>query len=471
MSNQKQTSTEQPINREYAANEIVPKEARHINFLEYAMTWGGAALQPTVWTLGGTLICVGFVQGSLATILAVLISSVIIGMIGLIGFKTGASSTGALRCLLGIQGSKITSIGALISQCGWSAIGCYVGSLSLSYILSALFGLPTFGQAGGQGTLVLGVIIISVLTYLGTVIGGTKTLKMFETIMMIALLVFAGLITVALFKRRTWQELCSFKVPAKYSMSFSSAFNMMFVVCVTFATVVNDYTRYVKTAGTALGGNILGYSGGVYWFCAMGMAGPVVACLNGGVFDMENANPSSLCMQLGFGLPLLCVIIFSVVTTNMLDYYSSGMNIQNLFPRLNYRLCITIASVLIFVIAMIPIFLSSIYSFIYTFLDILGAIFPPLFAIILVDFYLIHKRKYAVGEINDPNGRFWFTKGFNMYAIFVWLLGAIIYTIFNKLNVMSNSVGFAITAMLVTAVIYYFVASFAVKKNYYKIDR
>jgi len=348
LSDHGQTSAEQSVNREYAANEIVPKEARHINFLEYAMTWGGAALQPTVWTLGGTLICVGFVQGSLATILAVLISSVIIGMIGLIGFKTGASSTGTLRCLLGIQGSKITSVGALVSQCGWSAIGCYVGSLSLSYILSALFGLPAYGQPGGQGTLVLGVVIISVLTYLGTVIGGTKTLKMFETIMMIALLVFAGLITAALFRRLTWQELSSFRVPAEYSMSFSSAFNMMFVVCVTFATVVNDYTRYVKTAGTALGGSILGYSGGVYWFCAMGMAGPVVAYLNSGVFDMENANPSALCMQLGFGIPLLCVIVFSVVTTNMIDYYSSGMNIQNLFPKLKYRLCITIAAAAIF---------------------------------------------------------------------------------------------------------------------------
>ena len=44
---------------EYPVIQSVPKKARHYGFVDMALSWAGANLQPTVWTMGGSLICAG----------------------------------------------------------------------------------------------------------------------------------------------------------------------------------------------------------------------------------------------------------------------------------------------------------------------------------------------------------------------------------------------------------------------------
>lgn len=458
--------------REYAAHEIVPKEGRHVGFMEYMMTWAGGALQPTVWTLGGTLICAGFLGGSAAALLGLVAATLFMGLLGLIGYHTGASSTGVYRFALGLHGGKLISIFAFISQCGWVAIGNYVGAISISYILNALFGLPAYGESGSVVTMIIGILILTVFTYLGIVIGGMRTLKAFESVMMIVLLVFAGLITIILFKNLSWNDIISFSVPEEAKMSFAGVFNLVFVCMLAFATVVNDTTRYVKSAKTALFASMIGATVAGYWFYAMGMGGVIAGFKATGVFSMDNANPATLLMELGLGnlgLPLLLVVVFAIVTTNMLDFYSSALNIQNLFNKVNYRVAVTIVAVLCFAISMIPVFAESFYGVFYSFLNLLGAIFPPLFTIILVDYFIIRKCNYATDDVDNPTGAYCYTKGFNVYSIIAWVIGAIVYTVFSTNNIAGNSIGYGLASMAVTAIVYFGLAQIAIKKNYYKL--
>ena len=453
--------------REYGVLEAVPREGRHINYIEYMLTWAGASLQPTVWTLGGSLICAGFIGGSMAIILASLASGAVLGLTGYIGYKTGASSAGVYRCTLGIRGSKLVSAAAVINNIGWSAIAYFMAAISLSYIFSKVLGMPAYGEHGSSATMILGSVIMVVLTYLGVTIGGSKTLKRFETIMMIALLVFAGIITAAIVKSLTLSEILAFRVPSGYQMSFPVAFNLMFLVGVTYANVVCDYTRYVKGKAAATTGQVPGCTLAAYWFCMMGMLGCIVAYNNTGVFDMEAANPATLCMELGLGIPLLLVIVFSVVTTSMIDLYSGALALQNVCGKLKFKVSTLIMAIGAFTLSLVPVYITSFFGAFYAFLDILGAIFLPFIVIMIVDFFL-RKREYRMDELEKKEGIYWFTEGFNACSIVSWVLGIIIFTLFKSLRVCSGSIGYTMATGIAVAAVYYVIASIGIKRGYYR---
>lgn len=454
--------------REYGVLEAVPQEGRHINYLEYMLTWAGASLQPTVWTLGGSLICAGFIGGSMAIILASLCSGAVLGLVGYIGYKTGCSSAGVYRYTLGIRGSKLVSFAAVVNNVGWSAIAYYMAAISLSYIFNSLFALPAYGEPGSSGTMILGALIIAVLTYLGVTIGGSKTLKRFESIMMAALLVFAGIITAAICRNLSWSEILSFRVPEEYRMTFPAAFNLMFLVGVTYANVVCDYTRYVKGKAAAATGQVPGCTLAAYWFCVMGMLGCIVAYKNTGVFDMEAANPATLCMELGLGVPLLLVIVFSVVTTSMIDLYSGALALQNVTKKLKFKPAVLLVALSAFALTLVPLFATSFFSAFYAFLDVLGAIFLPFIVIIIVDFF-IRKREYKVDQVDKEGGIYWFTNGFNVYSIVSWVLGILIFTWFKSMRICQGSIGYTMATGITVAVLYLIIAKIGIKKGYYKL--
>lgn len=465
--NSEMNQSTQNVQREYLSHEVVPKEGRHINFLEYALTWAGVSLEPTVWVLGGTLICSGFVTGSIALILASLLYNLVIGLIGYIGYKTGGSAMGSMRFVLGVRGSRIASVISTFTSCGWGAISIYMAAISLSYILKEFFKMPAFGEAGSSLTILTGMVFTCGLSYLGIVFGGARILKKIESFMMIALIVFAGIITVAVAKSLSWQQIVNFRVPEEYKMNFTTAFSTMFTVGVAYAAMACDISRYVKKARAVFGGPMLGAMIAVYWFCAMGMLGCIAAYEKTGVFDMNNANPSTLCMALGLGAPLLAVVVLAVVSTLMINLYSAAAAAQSVMPNITYKKSIGLVTVLTFLLALIPTFSMSIFGAINALLNILGVVLIPLFVIIIVDFYFINRRQYDSAHIGEMNGKYWFTKGYNLYAFICWVICAVIYAVLYKMNVASNTIGPTMVSCIVTAILYSVTGTIGKKKKYY----
>ncbi|NDZ15650.1 nitrate reductase [Variovorax sp. WS11] len=61
-------------------------------------------------------------------------------------------------------------------------------------------------------------------------------------------------------------------------------------------------------------------------------------------------------------------------------------------------------------------------------LDILGSFIGPLFGILIADFYLVQKQHVVVDELYtlNPKGRYWYTKGYNMKAVWTMIPSALI---------------------------------------------
>jgi NCS1 family nucleobase:cation symporter-1 len=60
-----------------------------------------------------------------------------------------------------------------------------------------------------------------------------------------------------------------------------------------------------------------------------------------------------------------------------------------------------------------------------TFLVLIGALFAPVFAIMIADYYIVKRGAYTPDILNARGGRYWYLAGVNWAAIASWAVGAV----------------------------------------------
>ena len=85
----------------------------------------------------------------------------------------------------------------------------------------------------------------------------------------------------------------------------------------------------------------------------------------------------------------LLIIILSSVTTNVMNLYSSAISFVNVFPKIEPWKIIVGGGVAITGVAVIPNLIGHFIQF----LTIVGSIFVPLIAILLVDYFLLKSSR------------------------------------------------------------------------------
>ena len=452
---------------EYPVIQSVPKKARHYGFVDMALSWAGANLQPTVWTMGGSLICAGLGAGFIILITANLVAAVVVGLIGLISYKIGTSTMGATRFSLGINGSKLASVCNVVNSLGYTAVSNFMAAITMSYIFKMFFGVPAFGEPGSHITMIFGCVLNGIISYLCIVIGGSKSIKLFENIMMVALVIFSVVITIVIFKELSWDQIKAFRVPEENYMAFGKGFDAMLTFSISFATILGDFTRFTKKGSAATLAPSVGGISAVWWFSSIGILGIVATMAKTGVFDINNTNPSTMVINLGLGLVALIVVMFSTITTNMISLYASTMGVLNVYPKIKFKYSATAMGILAIFVSWIPVFIGTFLDAFYKFLDFQGALFPPLLMIIIVDYYVVRKQKYDMSEIDKTGGKYWFSHGFNPYAIISWIIGTLIYIVLRQMGFGAGSIGCVIPSCLITILVYYIAAKMGIQNKAY----
>ena len=96
------------------------------------------------------------------------------------------------------------------------------------------------------------------------------------------------------------------------------------------------------------------------------------------------------------------------------------------------------------------------------FLFFIGAMFVPLFGVVLTDYFLIRGRKLDREAIYREGGEYWYFKGFNITAIVSWAIGFIVYEI---IALMKYSVGGSLPSLIVAGVVYYLITQLRQQKT------
>jgi NCS1 nucleoside transporter family len=444
--------------REYGVEERVPEEGRHIGFWDMTATWAGANCHPTVWWMGGIIAASGVLTAFGVTILVNPIVYFVLALIGFMGYKVTTTTMGLTRVPLGIRGSVAPSILNIISNVGWAAVANFFAAIPMSYLFADFFGWPAYGEPGSAWVLLLGASINAILALGIVLIAGSRSIKIAERVVVIAMVILSVWMTVAILKTMSisqilaWQPDPSTRIPVGSAVDVVAAFSFGWVICIA------EFTRYTKTRAAATIGPMVGATVAFYWFAFIGTMGVIAAAITTGTFDPNFADPSSVAASLGLGWVALLIIIMATVTTNLISIYIAVMTTLNIKPKLDQRKNTWFWGLAALVLSWVPVYVGSFLDTFMGWLNFLGILIPPLAAILVVDFYLIRKKQYDMDKIGLKNGPYWYKNGINKFAFLAWGLGITMNFVLQGIDFGISSIGAILPGFFVSCIIYYIIA-------------
>ncbi|WP_395320288.1 cytosine permease [Fructilactobacillus frigidiflavus] len=434
----------------------IPMDQRNMSYWDMFANWFGANANNGTWFIGGIIAACGFVGGMWALLIASVISYIFLSLVGLIGYRTGLSTTTLTRATFGIRGSLLPSVINFVMFMGWTAVNTFIAATSLSFIFHSFFGWPVFGHLGGNKGLIVGILIMSVL-HLLSIIAGQKSVRIIERIGIILVIGFVLWEAIVVFRHVSLAELIKWVVPKKDQMPFGSAIDILAAFNLAWVTSAADFTRFAKSSKIATHASFWGALVGVTSFAAMGLATAISIAVTSGVYNPNNSDPSTVANELGLGLVAMVVIVLTSMTANAVNLQASGSALNNMAPKISLKTSLLIATVIAMIFTFIPVINGDFLTIFTNFLDYIGMFLGPIIAIMLVDYYLLNGQNYQLEEFAKRNGKFWYQKGINWLAVILWFAGIALYFGLANLEVIKATTGATFIVMLVVAVVYYLI--------------
>jgi putative hydroxymethylpyrimidine transporter CytX len=159
---------------------------------------------------------------------------------------------------------------------------------------------------------------------------------------------------------------------------------------VSFAPLASDYSRHARSRASAFGGPMIGYSIAQIASYVLGLAAlaTVVRAGDNLQHDMFAAFIAVPIGWLAFG-----ILVARELDQSFADSYSTVVSLQNIWPRIDRRILALVVGGLATVLAL-ALDINSYANF----LVLLGSVFVPLTAVLLVDYFLGRRRRWDVSE-------------------------------------------------------------------------
>jgi purine-cytosine permease-like protein len=145
---------------------------------------------------------------------------------------------------------------------------------------------------------------------------------------------------------------------------------------------------------------------------------------------------------------LLLVLLADEADNAFADVYSAAVSTQSIFRKIKQRYLI-IGFVALSIVLAITVSIEN-YE---TFILLIGAVFVPLFGVVLSDYYIIKHRKYTYTMMYDENA---LKIGFP--AILAWSVGVFLYYILSSLSPIHipnwPAIGATIPSFIVSSLLY-----------------
>ncbi|MEP7023521.1 MAG: cytosine permease [Actinomycetota bacterium] len=304
---------------------------------------------------------------SLAAGLAAIVAGTLLGTLavafaGLPGARTGAPAMVLLRGLVGTRGSYLPT--ALnIAQClGWGIFELVTIGTAARVVAPAL---PRWGY----------ILIAGLATGLlaARPLGAIRILRRYVTGAVVVVLAYL------------LAELLSHPLPPVGHGTWSGfwvATDTVVAAAISFAPLAADYTRHSRTGRAAVAGPLIGYSTTQVLCYAIGLLALVTVAHDdpSRIYGAFIALPAG---SLGFA-----ILAARELDQSFANVYSTAVSTQNLRPLWDRRL---LAAVITTVATAGALTLNiSDYE---NFLLLLGSVFVPLFAVLVIDFFVVSRGR------------------------------------------------------------------------------
>ncbi len=369
---------------------------------DFFALWSSLGVGLLVISAGSFIYASNILDALFVIILGSIIGSILLGLAGKIGSDHSIPSAVSMRPAFGIHGSYLLTILNILQLIGWSTFEITILSKAASIFTQGFINIDFY-----VWSIIFGIIIV-----IFGVAGPLKVIKQWlnkfavwivyasAIIMLINLILFSGHLNTNLINTNN------------NNFDFFSSLDLVIAMPLSWLPLVADYNRFAQKGKSAFLGTFIGFSITNTLFYVIG----VLLGIND-VFEILFA------IQTFFYGFILLVLIVDEIDNVFANIFSSAMSFKNIFNRINYKYIVIIFTVLSCILAnVIPI---NQYE---SFLLLIGALFAPLFAIVLTDYYVIKKGKVSIDIFYGKCERF------KISAFSSFFIGSLTYFIISPMS-------------------------------------
>ena len=392
------------------AESLVPQHTRIMGRGSYFLAWFGGCVSIGTFAMGSSVVgTLNLLQATLAIAIGCFVIGIALAINGAAGYKYGIPFMVQARSAFGFTGTRIPGLVRAVPAVVWYGFQSWIGAGALNMVSATLFGFDN---------LVFYFITFQFLQIGLSVMGfqGIKWLENIGSAFILCSLVYMFYATV----QRYGDELSTslLTMEGSWGMPFWSATMLFLGIYSTMMLNVSDYSReHKKGTGQGLLTTIYAMS---ILPCTlfMGLIGYMVSEATG------TADPIQVFANAVDNTPLLMItllfIAFAQVTTNVLNNVVPPTYVLMDVFKIKFPVATIIVGLLAFATfpwkLVQPESAAGLQLFVQTYSAFLG----PIFAILVVDYYIVRRRTLDIGKLYDASGPY---QGVNMAALIATVVG------------------------------------------------
>lgn len=366
-----------------------------------------------------------------------MLGAIVLTLVGNIGTRTGLATMAATRGSFGLRGSLLPVAANVIILMGWSWVQALLAGVTVNYLVESLTGFSNP---------ILFAVLCQTLVVCLAIFGheGIAKVEPWMAVLIIGIMAYVFYVAFSTFSIDDFH-----RVPVDESIGLTSitVLDIVIATAISWTVLSADFNRLARSSKAGMVGSGIGYTLSTVLSMTLGLTAFTYVLMAGG--EALEFDPGTIVGP--FGAPLAIVIFLSVMATNTMVVYGMATSVINARPKLRLKFLPTAL-----ILGAISIAGSTWLGLLGQFTDFLvmiGAFFVPVFAIMIVDYYLIKRRAYMADILRDNGGSYWYSGGVNWTAIVAWVIGAAASYVLTYL--WSSPVGATIPAFVLTFALYF----------------
>lgn len=414
----------------------IPQNKRIMGLMSYLFLWLGGCVSIGTFALGSGQLEKGLnlTQAFVAMLIGSLLLIVCLCLNDQLSYKSGVPYAVQLKSAFGIKGSILPAMLRGVPAIVWYGVQSWLGGTAINQISISLFDY--------DNTVLYFLLFQALQIWISTTgFHGLKWLENIGAVVIMASLIYMFYVCMTKFGGEISANLIDKE--GTWGIPFVSAIVAFFGVNVLVMLNVGDYVRELKPGYSTAKRGVVYFLAMVPTTVFMGVIGLMISSATG------IGNPITAFAKAADNQFLVIItlifILFAQMTTNLAsNVVPPAYALMDAF-KIKHKTSVILIGIV--AIATCPWLITSESSSagVDLFVLIYTVFFGPIFSVLIVDYYILHKSKIDIDELYDENGS---RKGVNWAAILAITVGAAI-------GLFNADISF-LTATIPTALVYYF---------------
>lgn len=408
--------TDQPFKIEQRGIDVVPQVERHGHPFELFWIWAASLMGIVDLVIGAVVISLGLsLWAAVAAVVVGNISYLFVGWVAMAGPAAGTSTIVISRAAFGRRGNAAPTFFSWLTIMCWEGVNAVVGTLALVGI---------FGIYGVNGTWVkvlsLGIFVSLMVVW---AILGHATIAFINKIMTYVIGVAMCVVLAYGFQHVNWSYGWQHHLAGSNKVT-TFVLAVMIVAAANgfaFTNMPADYSRYLPKNASRRKIAIWTALGAFVPATVLNAAGAIIGTK---LTAFSPVSSLGKVMPAWFHLLFFLVAVTSMIFANIINTYSSGLNLQAMGVKMKRYKTVLIDATVATGFVCYAIWVSNFVTTLEEFLSLMIWWIAPWTAIYLVDMVL-RRYQYRSDDLLRPrDGLYWYRDGFNWAALGSLVLGA-----------------------------------------------